>query len=95
MDKGKLEYEKLYTPPAETLEEWKKWWWQQSPESSLESTSFYAEDEDGRMYFYCGNSRFEVSEHFAKNGKSARELLGDVIRYTAGVSPASKKPTTK
>ena len=95
MDEMKIEYDKDYCPPEELMEEWRKWWWEQSPEPTIENKSFYARDEDDRLYFYCGGSRFEVSEHFADNGKTVKELLGDMIRYTAGVSAAAKKPITK
>lgn len=82
-----------FYPPKETLEEWRKQRIEQLP--TLENQAFYGVEEDGKLYFYCGRSRFEVSEHFADGGKTAKELLGDAIRYTAGASPASKKSTTQ
>lgn len=39
--------------------------------------------EDGKQYFVCGNNYIEISEHFAKEGKTLRDLIEDVILYTA------------
>lgn len=39
--------------------------------------------EDGKQYFVCGNNYIEISEHFAEKGKSLRDLIEDVILYTA------------
>ena len=44
---------------------------------------FYAMDEDGVLYFYHGNTRIRVTEHFADSGKPAAALIEDVIRYSA------------
>ena len=43
----------------------------------------YATDEDGETYFYCGNSRVKVSEHFADTGKPVDSLIENVIGYAA------------
>lgn len=39
--------------------------------------------EDGKQYFVCGNNYIEISEHFAKEGKTLRDLIEDVTLYTA------------
>ncbi len=39
--------------------------------------------EDGKQYFVCGNNYIEISEHFAVKGKTLRDLIEDVILYTA------------
>lgn len=39
--------------------------------------------EDGKQYFVCGNNYIEISEYFAEKGKTLRELIEDVILYTA------------
>ena len=44
---------------------------------------FYAVDEDGETYFYCGGSRLKVNEHFADAGKPVGSLIESVIDYTA------------
>ena len=39
--------------------------------------------EDGKQYFVCGNNYIEISEYFAEKGKTLRDLIEDVILYTA------------
>ena len=39
--------------------------------------------ENGKQYFVCGNNYIEISEHFAEKGKTLRDLIEDVILYTA------------
>ena len=39
--------------------------------------------ENGKQYFVCGSNYIEISEHFAEKGKSLRDLIEDVIIYTA------------
>lgn len=39
--------------------------------------------EDGKQYFVCGNNYIEISEYFAEKGKTLRNLIEDVILYTA------------
>ena len=66
-------YEPLdYFPPKEILREWK-----------LGNEPYYGTEPDGEMFFYVGNSRIKVSEHFAKDGKPLENLLEDVIKYSA------------
>lgn len=61
--------------------------WQDSeyagPEPTLENTSYYVKEPDGTLYFYCGNTKIKMTEHFAENGKSVGTLLEDVIQYSA------------
>ena len=52
-------------------------------EPSIENTSFYATEEDGCLYHYCGNTRIKVHEHFSDQGKSVSELIENVILHTA------------
>ena len=70
-------YEPLEMPPEGTFDTFKE------PEPTLENTSFYATEEDGKLYFYCGKTKIEVIEHFADNGKALNTLVEDVITYTA------------
>ena len=56
-------------------------------EPTLENTSFYVVEPDGTEYFYCGNSRVKVSEHFPENGKTIRKLMKNVIQYAARSAP--------
>ena len=66
------------TLPKELLDQWAA---ELEPKPTLDNTAFYATDEDGETYFYCGNSRLKVSEHFADTGKPVGDLLEDVIGY--------------
>ena len=66
------------TPPKELLDQWAA---ELEPKLTLDNTAFYAVDEDGETYFYCGNSCLKVNEHFADTGKPVRALLEDVIGY--------------
>ena len=68
------------TPPKELL---KQWMAEREPQPTLDNTAFYAVDEDGETYFYCGSSRLKVHEHFADSGKPIGSLLEDVINYAA------------
>ena len=52
-------------------------------EPTLEDISFYAIEEDGCLYHYCGKTRIKVHEHFADRGKSVSDLIENVILHTA------------
>ena len=51
-------------------------------EPTIENTSFYTE-EDGIMYFYCGDTRIKVLEHFNAEGKPIERLIENVVRHKA------------
>ena len=68
------------TPPQELLDQWAC---ELEPKPTLDNTTFYAVDEDGETYFYCGGSRLKVSEHFADTGKPVGTLIENVIDYSA------------
>lgn len=68
------------TPPKELLNQWAA---ELEPKPTLDNTSFYAVDEDGETYFYCGSSRLKVREHFSDAGKPVAALIENVIDYTA------------
>ena len=69
-------YEPLDFPPKEILKAWKH-------ENEPLPEPYYGIEPDGEMYFYIGNTRIKVSEHFAKDGKPLEDLLEDVINYSA------------
>lgn len=50
---------------------------------TLENTFFYAEEEDGCLYYYCGNTRIKVHEHFAQRSKPMSVMLENLILYSA------------
>ena len=66
-------------PPKEVLKEWSE---AHIPEPTLENKSFYVA-EDGKMYFYCGNTRIKVEEHFDTDGKPMEELVESVVKFSA------------
>lgn len=66
------------TPPKELLDQWAS---ELEPIPTPESTAFYAVDEDGETYFYCGNSRLKLSEHFSDNGKPIGALIENLANY--------------
>ncbi len=68
-------YDFVDEPPAEFADP------ASEPEPTLENTSFYVTEPDGTQYFYCGDTRIKVSEHFAETGKPMSDLVKDVIQY--------------
>ena len=68
------------TPPKELLKQLAA---EREPKPTLDNTAFYAVDEDGETYFYCGGSRLKVSEHFADTGKPVGALIENVIDFAA------------
>ena len=76
-------YEPMIDAPQEFVSKW-----QAANDDEPEGVpSFYVEVEDGPLYFYYGNTRIKVSEHFSDRGKPIGTLLEDVIRYSAAHQP--------
>ena len=73
-------YEPMFEAPQELIDEWAAAREFEEPDGV---PTFYVEDEYGTLYFYYGNSRIRVAEHFNDNGKPIGTLLEDVIRYSA------------
>ena len=46
---------------------------------TLEERSYYATDEDGAQYYYCGDTCIHITEHFAEKGKTVGELMEDLL----------------
>ena len=61
-------YEPICEPPVNLLEELQDSEYA-GPEPTLENTSYYVKEPDGTLYFYCGNTKIKMTEHFAENGK--------------------------
>lgn len=73
-------YEPMFEAPQELIDEWA------APREFEEPDgipTFYVEDEYGMLYFYYGNTRIRVAEHFNDRGKPIGTLIEDVIRYSA------------
>ena len=73
-------YEPMIEAPQELIDEWAA---AREFEESDEIPAFYVTEGDGPLYFYYGNTRIKVSEHFSDKGKPIGTLLEDVIRYSA------------
>ena len=71
-------YEPMFEPPQELIDEWKA-----AHDEPDGVPTFYVEDEYGTLYFYHGNTRIKVAEHFNDRGKPIGALIEDVIRYSA------------
>ncbi len=82
-------YEPFFTPPASQLDEYG--FIASEPEPTLDNTSFYVTEPDGTEYFYCGNTRIKVSEHFADTGVTVNNLIENVVRFAVGNSSPMKK----
>ena len=69
-------YEPFEYLPKEILQAWKL-------ENEPKPEPYYGTEPDGEKFFYVGNPRIKVSEHFAKDGKPLENLLEDVIKHSA------------
>ena len=79
-------YEPMEAPPQDLVDAWKKYWndhWRAVEAAKGAVPTFYVIDEKGVLYFYRGNTRIRVLEHFAENGKPIGSLIEDVICYAA------------
>lgn len=72
-------YEPMVEAPQELLDEWKVCY-AAEPEGV---PTFYVTNEYGTLYFYHGNTRIKVAEHFNDSGKPIGTLIENVIRYSA------------
>lgn len=88
-------YEPICEPPQDFLDACRKRWadyYAELEKAKPSVPTFYGQDEDGVLYFYHGNIRIRVSEHFAEDGKPIGTLIEDIIRYSAnqklGISQA-------
>ncbi len=71
-------YEPMFEAPQELIEKWNS-----VCAEPDEVPAFYVEDEHETLYFYYGNTRIRVAEHFNDNGKPIGTLIENVIRYSA------------
>ena len=75
-------YEPIFEVPQELINEWKAAR-DDKIEEPDEVPAFYVTDERGTLYFYHGNTRIRVAEHFNDRGKPIGALIEDVVRYSA------------
>jgi len=72
-------FDTAFEPPQKLINEW-----QAAYDAELDEVpTFYVTEGDGPLYFYYGNTRIKVSEHFSGKGKPIGTLLEDVIRCSA------------
>ena len=76
-------YELMIEVPQELIDEWKAARDDAKMKEPDEVPAFYVEDEYGTLYFYYGNTRIRVAEHFNDSGKPIGTLTENVIRYSA------------
>lgn len=84
-------------PPKSFLKECEKYWRQYDREREKQYTdadrAFYGEDENGQDYFYIGNTRIKVVEHFPDAGPSLCDLMERMILYDIRQQGADEPPS--
>lgn len=79
-------FDPVFDPPRSFLDACKRYWenyYAEIMKSKPSVPTFYAQDEDGTLYFYHGKSRIRVSEHFKPQGRTYSEIAAETIRYVA------------
>ena len=86
-------FDPVFEPPKSFLDMCKRYWENYYAEIMKSKPSvpvFYAQDEDGALYFYHGNNRIRVSEHFKPQGRTYGEIAAETIRYVAQEGKSGK-----
>ena len=79
-------FEPVFEPPKSFLDMCKRYWenyYAEIIKAKPAVPMFYAQVEDGTLYFYHGKSRIRVSEHFKPQGRTYGEIAAETIRYVA------------
>ena len=81
-------FDPVFEPPKSFLDACKRYWadfYAEIMKSKPSVPMFYAQVEDGTLYFYHGKNRIRVSEHFKPQGRTYGEIAAEAIRYAAKV----------
>ena len=86
-------FEPVFEPPKSFLDMCKRYWenyYAEIIKAKPAVPMFYAQVEDGTLYFYHGKSRIRVSEHFKPQGRTYGEIAAETIRYVAKVQKSGE-----
>ena len=86
-------FDQIFDPPKSFLDACECYWenfYAEVMKAKPAVPMFYAQGEDGTLYFYHGKSRIRVSEHFKPQGRTYGEIAAETIRYVAQEGKSGK-----